>query len=135
MVKGKVWIPSAEGIKASRAVCSALGKKGHETTTKRYFNGKEREHRNWLRVHAAALYADFAGRPGYIGGKFPPRVKHPSKLSPYAKNVYKWISDNPSEIVNYYAALTDSDLHCIEAAVFGLVRGRRHWRLGGGVPW
>lgn len=109
----------------SRKACSTLGRRGFEATTNLYFAGREDYHKNWLRIHAQAVYAECAGRPGSIGGKFPPRVLHPSKLSNYARWVIYLISTGKGGTVSFYEdMLTDDELLSVQAVTEGRVYGR-----------
>ena len=115
---------SPEGTKLSRKACSTIGKRGFQVTTDRHFCGRVDFHKRWLKVKAAANYAQQAMRPGSVNGKFPPQIIHPSKMTFGGKHVLIIVSLRPSRFTHFVPFLMDDDLHCIEACLFGSVRGR-----------
>lgn len=127
IVKNSVRVRSAEGTKVSRKVCAEMGRRGFKATTLNWFFGRTDYHKNWLRVKAAAQYAIGANRPGSIGGKFPPDIIHPAHLSESEAHFFLIIHTHPDNFSQYVPYMTDEVLHCIEACLYGCVRGRQFW--------
>lgn len=109
---------------------AARGRRGFLSTTKNHFCGVEKFHKNWLVVHAQAVYAENANRPGFLGGKFPPRVIHPSRLSEIARYIFYCaaLAVNDCQMVQILHVnqgyLSDDELMCIQACLYGSVSGR-----------
>jgi len=116
------------------------GMMGFKKTTEKYFMGVSQYHKNWLSIHAQALYAEGCGRDGYVGGKFPPRIMHPSRMGVTARWVMTVVSlaDLRTDSITVALSvprmrkvlqrmeglLSDEELLCIQAALFGTLWGR-----------
>ena len=100
------------GVVPSREACREFGRRGFRATTIKWFMGRTDWHKNWLRAAGASC-----------------DVIHPSRLTPGAFHLLFIYHLHPDKFKQFVPYLMDDDLHCLEAVVFGCVRGRKFWEV------
>lgn len=109
----------------SRATCAALGRKGFEATTQKYFCGVRLAHTNWLSHNAVARYAAGSGVPSASLKFSLTIVIHPVTYSSIARFVL-WVclrSGSVSVALEHFKAkrITYDEYLSIQVCVLGRI--------------